>query len=318
MNKFKILSLDGGGVKGYLTTIILSNIEIVLNKDKKDYIPLGKYFDLIVGTSTGAIIAGLLATGKTAKEIKDIYEENIKKIFNYKNRIPFFKSKYKKNKLMDMANKYFDNKTFSKEESNLVSDILITSVDLTTAKPRFYKSDYFNRNEGRKAEKLKDAIIASASAPTFFSVAKDLKFSSYLVDGGIVANNPSLVALIDGLEICKNKGVCFENIVLLSVGTGEMGEIPYDVTKLKDTQIGWILENKAIIELLMTSQSKLAEFQTKFLCDTLRIKYKRINPKIGQKVLLDDYKKINVLKNLGDIYKDDEKWILANLKEDKK
>lgn len=316
MKKFKILSLDGGGVRGYLTAIILSNIETLLNKSKKDPITLGKYFDLIAGTSTGAIIAGLLAIGKSAKEIKQIYEDNIKEIFsddmrNFK--LDIFKSQYKKDNLAKMAKQYFEDKIFSKED--LVTNLLITTVDLTTAKPRFYKSDYFSRNEGRKAEKLKDAIVASASAPAFFPVAKELEYSSYLVDGGVVANNPSLVALIDGLEICKRDSIENENIVLLSVGTGKVCEMPYDVKKLEDTQIGWISENKAIIELLMTSQSKLTEFQTKFLCDTLGIKYKRINPKLGQKIALDEYQKINILKNLGDIYKEDEEWILENLKE---
>ena len=320
MKKFKILSLDGGGVRGYLTTIILLNIEKVLNRDKKEYLPLGKYFDLIAGTSTGAIIAGLLAIGKSAKEIKKIYEENIKKIFSDKMKnfninikgIPIYgRAKYKKDNLEEMAKKYFGDKTFSKKD--LVTNLLISTVDITTAKPRFYKSDYFSRNVGRKDEKLKDAIVASASAPAFFPVAKELEYSSYLVDGGVSVNNPSLVALIDGLEICKQNSIENKNIVLLSIGTGEMCEMPYNVEKLENTQIGWISENKAIIEILMTSQSKLAEFQTKFLCNTLEIKYKRINPKLGQKIALDEYKKIDILKNLGDIYKEDEKWILENL-----
>jgi len=322
MKKFKILSLDGGGVRGYLTAIILSNIETLLNKGKKDSITLGEYFDLIVGTSTGAIIAGLLAIGKSAEEIKQIYEGNIKEIFsndmrnfeiNIKGLPISCSAKYKKDNLERMAELYFGNKTFSKED--LVTNLLITTVDLTTAKPRFYKSGYFSRNEGRKTEKLKDVIVASASAPAFFPVAKELEYSSYLVDGGVVSNNPSLVALIDGLEICKRDNIKNEDIVLLSVGTGKVCEMPYDVEKLEDTQIGWISENKAIIELLMTSQSKLTEFQTKFLCDTLGIKYKRINPELGQKIALDEYRKINILKNLGDIYKEDEKWILENLKE---
>jgi len=314
MTKFKVLSLDGGGVRGYLSTIILTNIEIALNEDNYTFVPLGKYFDLIAGTSTGAIIAGLLAIGKSAKEIKKIYEENIKEIFSdeMKNFMPLINSKYKKDNLEKMAEQYFEDKTFSKED--LITNLLVTSVDLTTAKPRFYKSDYFSRNEGKKAEKLKDAIVASASAPIYFPVAKELKYSSYLVDGGVVANNPSLVCLIDGLEICKQDNIDKENIILVSVGTGEMCEMPYDVKKLEDTQLRWIMQNKAIIELLMTSQTKLVEFQTKFLCDTFAVNYKRINPKLGQKIGLDEYQKINMLKNLGDIYKEDEVWILENLK----
>ena len=119
MSKFKILSLDGGGVRGYLTAIILSNIERALNQNNKEFVPIGKYFDLIAGTSTGAIIAGFLAIGKCANEIKDIYEKNIKEIFSDEmKRFKFniFKSQYKKDNLTKMANEYFQNKTFSKDD----------------------------------------------------------------------------------------------------------------------------------------------------------------------------------------------------------
>ena len=80
--KFRILSLDGGGVRGYLTVMILENIEKQLNaKDGSDK-PLGEYFDLIAGTSTGAIIGGLLAIGKKASEVRKIYENDIKEILD--------------------------------------------------------------------------------------------------------------------------------------------------------------------------------------------------------------------------------------------
>lgn len=60
-SKIKALSLDGGGARGYLTVLILANIEKYINHGKSEYKPVGKYFDLIAGTSTGVIIAGLLA-----------------------------------------------------------------------------------------------------------------------------------------------------------------------------------------------------------------------------------------------------------------
>jgi patatin-like phospholipase/acyl hydrolase len=313
MKNLKVLSLDGGGVRGYLTISILANIEIILNQDTKEYTPLGKYFDLIAGTSTGAIIAGLLAIGKSAVEVKDIYEKDMQEIFSdeMKNsKYNVFKSKYKKDNLIKKANEYFGDKTFKRDD--LVVNLLITVVDITTASPRFYKSDYFSKNITRVDEKLSDAIVASVSAPTYFPVAKDMEYSSYLVDGGVVANNPSLVALIDAIKIKKEKE--YDNIVLLSVGTGQVCEMPYDVEKLEDTQIGWISNNKAIIELLMNSQSKLAEYQTQFLAEELDVEYKRLNPSLGVSVALDDVSKIKVLKNLADIYEKDREWIIDNLK----
>ena len=91
--KMKILSLDGGGVRGYLTAMILENVEKQLNLRDGTNKPLGGYFDLIAGTSTGAIIAGLLAIGKSASEVRKIYEDDIKDIFSNemkRNKFDFF------------------------------------------------------------------------------------------------------------------------------------------------------------------------------------------------------------------------------------
>lgn len=318
MKNLKVLSLDGGGVRGYLTVCILANIEKYLNKGKSEYIHLGKYFDLIAGTSTGAIIAGLLAVGKSAVKVKEIYEKDMQEIFsdemknfefNIKGLPLSFSSKYKKTNLEAKAKEYFKDKTFKRND--LVTSLLVTAVDITTAKPRFYKSDYFAKNSTRVDEKLSDAIVASASAPAYFPLSKEIEYSSYLIDGGVVANNPSLVALIDAIKLKKEKE--YDKVVLLSVGTGQVCEMPYDVEKLEDTQLGWISNNKAIIELLMNSQSKLAEFQTQFLANELNVEYKRLNPPLGVSVALDDAKKINVLKNLADIYEKDVEWIIKNI-----
>ena len=82
MDKCKVLTLDGGGIKGYLTAKILKNIEQSLNEYRSEDINLGQRFDLIVGTSTGGIIATALAIGKSAKEIFELYETLIPKVFN--------------------------------------------------------------------------------------------------------------------------------------------------------------------------------------------------------------------------------------------
>ena len=347
--KFRILSLDGGGVRGYLTTLILENIEKQLNREDGSNKPLGEYFDLIAGTSTGAIIGGLLATGRSAKDIKIIYEKDIKEIFSNdmkrKGIDLFLKAKYKKDNLRDKANEYFGNKTFN----DVTTPLLVTSVDITTMTPRFYKSAYSKKNFTRADEKLTSAIIASASAPAFFPMEEKLEHSSNLIDGGIVANNPSLVALVDAFSFDNKPKE--EDIILLSLGTGKMNEIPYNIEPLMDGSTDWLLQisNKGVsehlakksvakycrdfiyskiglrkeelkmtnplIEILMNSQSVLAEFQTKFLMEQYNAKYKRINPSLGIKIQLDEVEKIDKLKNLADLDSDDTKWVLSNLKD---
>lgn len=321
--KMKILSLDGGGVRGYLTAMILENVEKLLNHRDGSNKPLGEYFDLIAGTSTGAIIGGLLAVGKSASEVKKIYEEDIKEIFsremeNYKylDFFPFniFKTKYKQNKLVERAEHHFKDLTFEFGK-DIKTHLLITSVDITTMTPRLHKSSYNHKNKPREDELLSNAIIASASAPSYFPVKEKLKYSSHLIDGGIVANNPSLVALIDSFSFSEHENK--DDIVLLSVGTGKVCEIPYDIEPLKDTSIKWLIQNgsKPLIEILMNSQAALAEFQTNFLMEKFGCKnqYKRINPNLGVKIQLDDGDKIDLLKNIADLDQENTKWVFDNL-----
>lgn len=311
----KILSLDGGGVRGYLTAMILENIEKQLNNRDDSNRPLGEYFDLIAGTSTGAIIGGLLSIGKSAKDVKNIYENDIKEIFSSEMKRAkiktFFYTKYKKDKLKEKANEYFQDLTFLDVKTHL----LVTSVDITTMTPRFYKSAYHKKNIPRADELLSSAILASASAPAYFPVEENLKYSSNLIDGGIVANNPSLVALIDSFDFEEHLNK--DDIVLLSIGTGKASEIPYEIEQLKDTTIKWLRQNGSLplIEIIMNSQSVLAEFQTSFLMEKLVCKeqYKRINPSLGVKIELDDAQRIDILKNIADLDQDNTNWLLKYL-----
>jgi len=248
----KILSLDGGGVRGYLTIMILEKIEKHLNNNDGTKKPLGEYFDLIAGTSTGAIIGGLLAIGKRAEEVRKLYENDIKEIFSddmrRKSSDILSKAKYDKSALRAKAvsEEYFGDKTFE----NVKTHLLVTTVDITTMTPRFYKSAYNKKNIPRSDEKLADAILASASAPAYFPIEERLKYSSNLIDGGIVANNPSLVAMIDAFTFEKKPK--HEDIILLSIGTGKICEIPYEIEPLKDASADWLLQinQSKIIQLM--------------------------------------------------------------------
>lgn len=311
-NKIKVLSLDGGGVKGYLTAKILVNIEKLLNEQNNENINIGQRFDLIVGTSTGGIIACALAIGKSAEDIFKLYETLIPKVFTPKNK-GIFKVKYSNDILKQELENFLEDKILEDVKTKLC----ITSVDVENSSPRFHKSSYFDRNSHRQDEKLVNLALATSAAPTFFPLI-NTKHSTNLTDGGIVANNPSLVGFIDAMQLT---GRNIENISLLSIGTGEQCHMPYDVEKLKNGgQKKWMLASKKswnslmfwknksspIIELLMESQSKLAHFQTGFL---LEDKYVRINPKLSISIGLDDKDKIDSLKNLADISRDDLKKI---------
>ncbi len=311
---FKILSLDGGGVRGYLSAKILSNLEDYLNHLTKEERPIGQRFDFIAGTSTGGIIALALAIGKTAKEIEELYYQYIPKIFGEKRNLLLAVNspKYKSSMLELMVAEVFGD--YSLE--NVKTHVLITSVNLDNAQPRFYKSNYLTRNAERLPEKLKDIAMATSAAPTYFKAKTGLKHSHNLIDGGICANNPSLSAVIDALNFEEKNSLNtippnnLNDITLVSVGTGERGEMPYDSKKLANG--GWytwarpVKDVVPVIEVLMESQSQMAHFQAKFL---LKDRYLRINPKLPFAMKLDDIQKLDNLKNLASLNEDTENFL---------
>lgn len=310
----KVLSLDGGGVRGYLTTMILENIEKQLNIADSSNRPLGSYFDLIAGTSTGSIIGSLLAIGTRASEIRALYESDMASIFSFTMKRNIFRrlwrAKYRKTHLEEKVRDYFKDMTFNDVKTHL----LVTSVDITTMTARFHKSGYNTRYYPRTDELLANAVLASTAAPSFFPLEQKLKHSAYLIDGAIVANNPSLVALIDSFSF---KNEVRDDIKLLSVGTGKMSQLPYELSSLKDASFGWInpMKGPPLIEIIMRSQSDLVEKHIDFLAHKLegQISHKRINPILNFRLKLDEYENIDLLKNLSDINHEDLAWILNNL-----
>lgn len=306
-NKFKVLTLDGGGVRGYLSAKILCNIEKLLNEEDGTNTNIGQRFDLIAGTSTGGIIALALGKGMSAKDIFELYETLIPKVFSTAKSKGLLDSKYSDEILKNELTSIFGDSTLE----DLITHVCITSVSLQNASPRFHKTKYFDRNSTRCDEKLVDIALATSAAPTYFPT-QNTKHSSSLIDGGICANNPSLIGLIDALELTDRN---INNIRLLSIGTGEQCHMPYSLDKLNDAgKLQWIAQYKhtpllsdmgsPLIETLMNSQSILTHHQVDFLLnfdDTKR--YIRINPKLDIPMDLDDAKSIDNLKNLSDISK---------------
>ena len=305
MDTFKVLSLDGGGARGYLTILILERIEKQFQKHFNDKKLIGERFDLIVGTSTGGIIAAGLAIGKSATEIRNLYEELLNEIFKqtYKG---FIKPKYNQETLKNELQKILKDKTFQDVKTHLC----LTSVDVATSKPRLFKSPYLKSLETRADEKLIDAVLATSAAPVFFPLV-DTKYLSHLADGGLVANNPTMIGITDAYRVTND----LTKIRLLSIGTGKMVQMPYEVNKIKECGgiLSWALNSKnfqdtlkqpliekrmiiPLIEVLLNSQSSLINAQANLL---LKDNFIRINPALPTPMDLDDVSKLDILKNLA-------------------
>jgi len=306
MTKFKVLSLDGGGVRGYLSILILEKIEKALNRRLNEEKPIGERFDLIIGTSTGGIIAAGLSIHKSAQEIRKLYEKMMSKIFISISK-GINKPKYSHSTLKKLLKEILQDKTLNDVKTHLC----ITSVDVATSKPKFFKSPYLEIYHQRADEKLVDIALATSAAPIFFPLV-NTTYANFLADGGLIANNPSMIGVMEGYKVTKD----FNKIRLLSIGTGEIGKMPYNVKKIEKYGgiLSWALNKSPqeimsilikkeivipLIEVLINSQSKLINYQLETLLKEEH--YLRINPILTQDISLDEVEKIDILKNLASI-----------------
>jgi hypothetical protein len=310
---FRILSIDGGGVRGFLAASILANIETYLNDATGDRAALGQRFDLISGTSAGGLIALGLGMGRTAVEVRDLFVSLVPAVFGDANRRSAWSRpkhpRYHSDPLQRALLQFFGEATLA----DLVSDVCVTSVSLIDAKPRLHKTDYLARNAGRLEERLVDVGLATTAAPTYLK-AHSSTFSANLVDGGLAANNPSMVAFVDALQFERKSkrgterpvlnGEPDKGMVLVSVGTGQPGPLPYKYEKLVNG--GWSDWLLPIFEVVHLSQAQLVHHQTKFL---LGERYLRIDPVLNVPVKLDDAKRFQELRNKADIDDTSERFL---------
>ena len=203
-DNFKILAIDGGGFRGAYSAHVLYRLE------DEFQINWQEDFGLIAGTSTGSIIAAGLACGISAAEISTFYKKHGQDIFQKRPLCwkGIFASKYSTDKLRETLQQVFGDKKLSEIKTPLI----IPSTDIGNGRVHVFKSQYHEDFKRDKNEKVVDAILASCAAPTYFD---PYKVSHYiLADGGLWANNPSLVAIIDAK---KRLGIPYEKLKVLSI-----------------------------------------------------------------------------------------------------
>lgn len=223
---FKVLSIDGGGIKGLYSARILQHFEEKFNCHISDY------FDLLCGTSTGGIIALALSLKIQAGEICKFYEEKGPLIFpkHRKISLPFFgltdvgffkqvmfRGKYKEKPLRDALQSVFAEKVIG-ESNNL---LCIPTYSITDARPWIFK---FDHPEGKLDRDNKaryvDVALATTAAPTYFPLSEiDHYNKKQFVDGGVWGNNPTLVGLIEALTYFVGEGKKYQSLNILSISS---------------------------------------------------------------------------------------------------
>lgn len=217
MATFKILSIDGGGIKGLYSSTVLEHLE------KKYQGSCSDYFDMLCGTSTGGLIALGLSLKIPASEISKIYSENGKDIFPKQNKIigllrqTFWKGKFKDDPLKKVLESVFKDNIIG-NSNNL---LCIPSYSFTDARPWIFKYDHKEGGLTRDNEtKYVDVALATSAAPTYFPLAENEHYDyKQFVDGGVWANNPSMVGLIEALTYFVGKGKKYDKIQILSISS---------------------------------------------------------------------------------------------------
>lgn len=207
---FRVLSLDGGGAKGFYSLGVLRQIEGLTGKRLCDV------FDVIFGTSTGSIIGTMLALGYSVQEIIEVYDEHVLSIMSK------FWPASKSAALAKLSDKVFEGRTFA----DLNTNVGIVTTKWASERPMIFKTDVKQAFSSRGTfvpgfgASLGAAVQASCSAKPFFhskKVQTNLGMVE-LVDGGYCANNPTLYAIADARNLFKVGG---DKLRVVSIGVGE-------------------------------------------------------------------------------------------------
>lgn len=316
MRKVRVLSIDGGGIRGILPGVILERLEHKLQQQSGNATArLADYFDFMAGTSTGGILtlSYLIpdANGRpkiSAEEAVKLYLERGDAIFD----VGFFQrlrsgggvldEKYSAAELEKALAETFGTTTLN----DLIKPCIVTAYDVQNAKPHYFKkrkagNEIFNFH-------VKDIARATSAAPTYFEAAlvKNMIGTPFaLIDGGVFVNNPALAAYsevrntaFDGID----GKIGAKNMCIVSIGTGSESK-QHDYQKLKDWgPVKWI---KPLIDIMMTGNAQNVHYHLKSIYGTLTEEqskdYHRIEPRvITAKPDMDDASKENMEKLKND------------------
>jgi uncharacterized protein len=283
MTKF-ILSVDGGGIRGTIPATVLTVLQEKLARRSKT-LPLHRYFHMIAGTSTGAIIAAGLSSPKPKqpsepaadpKTLLDLYKKKGPEIFDISlfrkvaNWGGLFEERYDAAPLEKILKDMLGTKTLIKDA---LTKLLITGYDIHTRRAVFMT----NADSDHEKFYVWQAVRGSSAAPTYFEPAlvEDLAKTKHgevpaipLIDGGVFANDPAMAAYVEGCKLgWRDDG---EKIVILSLGTGSANrKIPYQQAKSWGAG-GWInpANDTPLISVLMQGQSSTASYQLNKLLNT--------------------------------------------------
>lgn len=285
----RILTIDGGGIKGIFPAALLAECESVLRLRSA-----GDYFDLIAGTSIGGILALALGLGLTAREITDFFVSKGPAIFpkdilpRNSLRLLFGRPRHSAENLRECLREVFGTKTLADSRVRL----LIPSFDATRADIHIYKTAHHPKLAFDHRLSAVEVAMATAAAPTYFP-SYDSEHCITLIDGGIWANDPTAIAVVEG--ICT-LGWRNDEIDVLSIGCTEE---TVDFKQKGHSALFWV---RRAIDAAIRGQSRSSISMARHLTGRDRglENIVRVNPAVPvKKFALDDVSGIKDLRGFA-------------------
>lgn len=260
MKRFKVLTIDGGGILGLYSAKILHHFETALRHKYGDDARIVDYTDLICGTSTGGLIALALSLRIPTETICNFYEEHGPQIFQGSEsflallRQTLFGGKFSDKVLRCALEEMF--KKYRMGDSHCL--LCIPTYDFTQGTYGIFKFDHKEGNLHRHNQlPMVDVALATSAAPTYFPLAQiNLENSTQYVDGGVWANNPSLVGFTEAISYFVGSGKPYEHLDLLSIASLNIGSGKSPLLKRNRSFIQWAPD---LFQLSLIGQSEFAD-----------------------------------------------------------
>lgn len=285
----RILALDGGGAKGFYTLGVLKEIEAMLGA------PLHERFDIIFGTSTGAIIASLIALGHSVDEIHDLYKKHVPTVMAERGKAN------KTAALRKLTLEVFGERSFN----DVKTGIGVVAARWLTERPMIFKGS-ITQAHGRKATfvagfgvYIADAVQASCSAYPFFekkTVITSAGDAVELIDGGYCANNPTLYAIADAVVALQ---IPRQDIRVVNVGVGVYPE-PKPSIKMQFAK-RYLVSVQLLQKTLEINTQSMDQLRHILFKDipTIRISDTFERPEMATDLMEHNLAKLNVLRQRG-------------------